>query len=248
MQALMIAVVLLWSGQLKLREPETGTTALSRFTSRPAVAYRLLGGVELLVGLALFWPSRIPAAAASLLSLGFLSFLVYAQRTQPEASCGCLGAQSVPITSRSIYRAGLLLLISVSAVFLPVPFTAFGWPLGVAAVVAGVAAVVALSPELDRYWLLPWRRTWARWTHPLSSPGAFDVPLDSSVQQLHHSPAFRALAGDLTSDVREHWDADEWRILLYTIRSEGRTGTAVFAVPRLRYAPEAVRATVVDLV
>jgi hypothetical protein len=113
--------------------------------------------------------------------------------------------------------------------------------------VGGLLAVVALSPELDHWWLLPWRRTWARWTHPLASPDAFDVPLESTVQQLHHSPAFRQLAGDLTSDVREHWDADEWRILVYTIRSTERTGSAVFAVPRLRYAPDAVRATVVDL-
>jgi methylamine utilization protein MauE len=248
MQALMIAVVLLWSAQLKLRHPLTAGSALSRFTSHPAAAYRLLGGVELLVGLSLFWPSRMPFFASSLLFAGFTSFLVYAQRTQPEASCGCMGAQSAPITSRSVYRAGLLLAVSLSAVFWPVPFTAFGWVVGSAAVAVGVGAVVALSPELDRYWLIPWRRTWARWTHPLSSPAAFDVPLDSSVVQLHNSPAFRALADDLTSDVREHWDADEWRILLYTIRSEGRTGTAVFAVPRLRYAPEAVRATVVDLV
>ena len=244
MQAILIAVVLLWSAQLKLRKPETTGSALARFTSHPAAAYRILGSGEAVVGLALFWPSRVPALAASALSAGFLLFLLYAQRTQPEASCGCLGAQSVPITNRSIYRAGLLLLVSLSAVFFPMPYSVLG---GIT-VLAGLAAVIALSPELDRHWLIPGRRQWARWTHPLSSPLAFDVPLDSTVEQLHHSPAFRQLAGDLTSDVREHWDADEWRILLYTIRSEGRTGTAVFAVPRLQYAPDAVRATVVDLV
>jgi hypothetical protein len=244
MQAILIAVVLLWSAQAKLRKPETGRTALSRFTSHPVAAYRVLGGIEAAVGLVLFWPSRVPAVAASALTAAFLFFLGYAQRTEPEASCGCLGAQSVPITNRSIYRAGLLLAVSLSAVFFPMPYS----PWGAGVVVVGLAAVIALSPELDRHWLIPWRRAWARWTHPLSSPGAFDVPLDSSVEQLHHSPAFRRLAGDLTSDVREHWDADGWRILLYTIRSQGRTGTAVFAVPRLRYAPEAVRATVVDLV
>jgi Methylamine utilisation protein MauE len=243
MQAILIAVVLLWSAQAKLRKPQTGRTALSRFTSHPVAAYRVLGGIEAVVGLALFWPSRVPAAAASLLCAGFLAFLLYAQRTEPEASCGCLGAQSVPITMRSVYRAGLLLLVSLSAVFFPVPFSAWG----VIAVAAGLAAVVALSPELDRHWLIPWRRTWARWTHPLSAPGAFDIPLESTVEQLHHSPVFRELAGDLTSDVREHWDADEWRILVYTIRSSERIGSAVFAVPRLRYAPDAVRATVVDL-
>jgi hypothetical protein len=244
MQALMIAVVLLWSGQLKLRRPETGHTALSRFTSHPVAAYRILGLVEAVVALSLFLPSRLPAVAASLLSLGFLLFLVYAQRTQPEASCGCLGAQSAPITSRSVVRAGLLLAVSLSAVFVPKPFNM----LAISIDLALLGLVVILSPELDRHWLIPWRRRWARWTHPLSSLEAFDVPLDSSVQQLHHSPAFRQLAGELTSDVREHWDADEWRILLYTIRSQGRTGTAVSAVPRLRYAPDAVRATVVDLV
>lgn len=244
MQAFAIAAVLLWSAQAKLRNPHTAGSALSRFTSRPATAYRLLGLVEAGLFVALLWPSRIPAIAASALFAGFLLFLVYAQRTQPEASCGCLGAQSAPITSRTVVRAGLLLLVSLSLVVWRAPFNM----LAISADLVILAAVVALSPELDRYWLLPWRRTWARWTHPLSAPGSFDVPLDSSVQQLHHSPAFRRLAGELTSDVREHWDADEWRILLYTIRSQGRTGTAVFAVPRLRYAPDAVRATVVDLV
>jgi len=237
MQALLIAVVLLWSAQAKLRRP-----------ARPVAAYRALGAAETVVSVSLLWPSRIPALASSLLCAGFLLYLLYAHRRTPQASCGCLGAQSVPISMRSILRAGLLLTVSLSAVFWPVPVTAFGWAFGVVAVVAGLAAVVTLSPELDRHWLLPWRRTWARWTHPLSAPQAFDVPLDSTVQQLHHSPAFRQLASDLASDVREHWDADEWRILLYTIRSQGRTGTAVFAVPRLRYAPDAVRATVVDLV
>jgi hypothetical protein len=244
MQALVIAAVLLWSAQAKLRRPESGHSALSRFTSHPVAAYRALGILEIAVGLGLLLPSRIPAAAASLLCAGFVSFLLYAHRVTPEASCGCLGAQSAPITMRSIYRAGLMLAVSLSAVFFPLPYSVLG---GVA-VVAGLAAVVALSPEFDRRWLLPWRRTWARWTHPLSSPYAFDVPLESSVEQLHHSPAFRELAGDITSDVREHWDAEDWRILLYTIRAAGREGTAVFAVPRLRYAPDAVRATVVDLV
>ena len=244
MQALLVAVVLLWSAQAKLRNPQSAGSALSRFTTHPVAAYRALCIVETIVGLALLWPSRVPAAAASLLCAGFAAFLAYARRTAPQASCGCLGAHTAPITNRSIYRAGLLLLVSLSAVFFPLPYSV----LGGAAVVAGLAAVVALSPEFDRHWLLPWRRTWARWTHPLSAPNAFDVPLESSVVQLHNSPAFRQLAGDLTSDVREHWDADEWRILLYTIRSAGKQGTAVFAVPRLRYEPGAVRATVVDLV
>jgi uncharacterized membrane protein YphA (DoxX/SURF4 family) len=247
MQSLLLAVVLLWSARAKLLSRHAShaaqQSALSRLTSHPVAAYRLVGGIEAVVGLCLVLPSRIPAVAACLLSAGFLSFLLYAHRVAPDSSCGCLGAQSAPVSARSIYRAVLLLLVSASAVFFPIPFSVWSWTV----VAGGLAAVVALSPELDRWWLLPWRRTWARWTHPLSAPGAFDIPLESTVEQLHHSPVFRELAGDLTSDVREHWDADEWRILVYTIRSSERIGSAVFAVPRLRYAPDAVRATVVDL-
>ncbi|MFC7762342.1 hypothetical protein ACFQY4_33125 [Catellatospora bangladeshensis] len=73
------------------------------------------------------------------------------------------------------------------------------------------------------------------------------MPLDSTVEQLRRSPVYAETAALLTSDLREHWDDDDWRILVYSARHAGGTEvSAVYAVPRLRYQPAAVRLALVD--
>jgi hypothetical protein len=106
--------------------------------------------------------------------------------------------------------------------------------------VAEAALVAVLSPELDRRWLLPLRRFRARISHPLAGR-PFEVPLASSVQQLQKSDAYASIAGLLRSDLLDTWDEGEWRILTYS----AHRATAVFAVPRLRYAPAEVRVALV---
>jgi hypothetical protein len=115
---------------------------------------------------------------------------------------------------------------------------------GAGLLLAEVATVIALSPELDYKWLLPLRRLRARLTHPLA--GGTGVPLLSSVQQLQESTVYRQVAALLTSDVREHWNDAEWRFVCQSARYHGRLATAVFAVPLLRYEPDAVRVAIVD--
>jgi hypothetical protein len=66
------------------------------------------------------------------------------------------------------------------------------------------------------------------------------------VQQLQQSGAYRRVGNLISSDVREHWDEDEWRMVCYAARYEGRPATAVFAVPLRAYAPESVRVALVD--
>ncbi|HEX6869878.1 MAG TPA: hypothetical protein VF163_02165, partial [Micromonosporaceae bacterium] len=118
-------------------------------------------------------------------------------------------------------------------------------PLAVTAVLLVEAAVlIGLSAELDRLWLVPLRRLRVRLTSPLS--GGSGVPLLATVEQLQRSDAYRSLAGLLTSDVRDHWDEREWRMVAHSGRYRGRAATVVFAVPRLRQDPAAVRAAVVD--
>src|SRR5262249_5731398 len=96
-----------------------------------------------------------------------------------------------------------------------------------------------------RYWLVPLRKLKVRLTHPLA--GSQDVvPLHATVTQLQRSEAYRQVAPLLASDLREHWDADEWRILCYSARYQDPPATAVFAVPRLRAQPAAVRVSIVD--
>lgn len=104
--------------------------------------------------------------------------------------------------------------------------------------------IVALSPEFDSAWLLPLRRLRARLTHPLR--GGSGVPLLASVQQLQLSAAYRQVAALLTSDVREHWLEQSWRMVCYSARYQGRPATAVFAVPAVGAAPDQVRVALVD--
>ncbi|MEV4759293.1 MauE/DoxX family redox-associated membrane protein [Micromonospora sp. NPDC049559] len=255
-QPLLIGAVLLWSAAVKLFSRQA--TAAARRSAlvplvgerRAAPAYRLVGTVELAVAALLLLPPAPPleAGAAAVLSAGFLGYLAYARRAAPASSCGCLSTRRTPVTNRGLGRAGLLLVAGIAA----------GWagehwlaavrqrPLAAAAVLlVEAAAVVVLSPELDARWLLPLRRLRARITRPLAGGGG-GVPLFATVQQLQQSPAFRQVAALISSDVREHWDDEEWRIVCHGARYRGRVATAVFAVPRLRYDPGAVRVAIVD--
>jgi Arc/MetJ-type ribon-helix-helix transcriptional regulator len=107
-----------------------------------------------------------------------------------------------------------------------------------------VALIVALSPELDHRWLLPLRRWRIRLSHPLANRSTA-IPLESSVQQLRKSGAFRSVSDQLRSDLLDHWEEDGWRIMTYAARGETGRATAVFAVPLLDYRPDDVRVALV---
>ena len=259
LQPLIIGAVLLWSGSLKLfskyAESDARRTALTRLIGekRTVPAYRALGVVEMLLAAALIAPPALTAetAAASALGAGFLGYLAYARISAPDSSCGCMGSAPTPVTWRSFARAGLLLAGSLTALVVA-PGTGWYTALGdapvlaVAVVALGLAAYTGFSPELDHRWLIPLRRLHNRITHPLAGGGEFTVPLASSVAQLLRSGVYREVSPLLLSDVTDHWDDGEWRILTYSARYGGRPATAVFAVPRLRYEPDAVRVALVD--
>ncbi|MGW5672326.1 MauE/DoxX family redox-associated membrane protein, partial [Micromonospora sp. NPDC003776] len=211
--------------------------------------YRLLGGVELTVGaLLLLPPARLPAAAAAaVLAVGFLGYLTYARRAAPSSSCGCLSARATPVSHRSLARAALLVVAAGLAALAP-----GGWPAalgarplaGAALLLAESVLVVALSPELDRIWLLPLRRLRARLTHPLR--GGSGLPLLATLQQVQLSDAYRRVAPLLRSDVRDHWDDGDWRFVGHAALFRGRPVTAVFAAPLADQDPDTVRVAVVD--
>lgn len=211
-------------------------------------AYLTLGAAEALVALALLVaPGRPTALAAAALSCGFLAYLGYAAVAAPKASCGCLGKKKVRLSWRTFARAGLLLAAALVAAVDSAPQWWQSPPASVALLLVGEAALfVALSAELDGLWLVPLRRLRVRMTRPLS--GAPDrVPLQATVSALVRSPAYREAAVWLASDVLEHWDADGWRILVYSARLPAGRATAVFAVP-LSADPDldAIRVTLVD--
>ncbi|MDG4789595.1 hypothetical protein O7626_27345 [Micromonospora sp. WMMD1102] len=259
LQSLLVGVVLIWSARVKLFDRHAaelaGNSALGRLLSagRAVPAYRVLGGAELLLGVLLVLPPAPvaePPAAAALAAgfVGFVGYLWYARRVAPAASCGCLSARATPVTGRGIAWAGLLLLAGLFGVaaggtyWLPALAAAPAASTGL--LLAEAALLVALSPEFDGYWLLPLRRIRARLTHPLRDGAG--VPLLASVQQLQLSTAYRQVAALLTSDVREHWLEESWRMVCYSARYQGRPATAVFAVPAGEVAPDRVRVALVD--
>lgn len=255
-QSLLVGAILVWAGWGKafggLSAARARRSALPRLVGeqRAGAAYRLTGGLELLIAAAVLMPPWwiLDGVATSLLAAGFVGYLGYAKAVAPDSSCGCVGAAAVPVSWRSQARAGLLLAAGLSILRAD-----GGWPAAIGdrpAVVGGVllvelAAFVALSPELDRWWLRPLRQWRVRVSHPLAG-GPTQTPLASTEQQLLRSPAYRAVAGALRSDIRDHWDEGEWRFVCYTASHGTTEALAVFAVPRDRYAPEAVRVAIVD--
>ena len=255
LQPLVIGAVLIWSARVKLSRRQAAANA-SRSALAPLIgerralpAYRVLGVVELAIGILLVLPPAlaVEAAAATALAAGFTAYLYYAHTHAPDASCGCMSSRRTPVSWRGFARAGLLVVAGLFATLVPA-----GWPhafatnapAGGGLLLAELALVITLSPELDGEWLLPLRRLRARLTHPLA--GGTGVPLLSTVQQLQQSPAYRQVASALTSDVREHWDEGEWRFVSQSARYRGRPAVAVFAAPLDGYQPEAVRVAVLD--
>ncbi|OLF10792.1 MauE/DoxX family redox-associated membrane protein [Actinophytocola xanthii] len=249
-QQFLVGGVLVWASTVKLG---TGAPAAARRSALrrlvgerfAVVAYRAVGVVELLLGALLVLPPAVVVEAylATALLAGMLGYLAYARLRAPESGCGCLGDTQVPVRGRAFGRVGFLLVAAGLA----------GWSTGwwpqrplaaVALLVLEVAVVVALSPELDRRWLLPLRRWRVRMSHPLGSVPAM-VPLESSVQQLERSDAYRAAVNHLRSDLLDSWEEGDWRLLTYAAATAEGPATAVFAVPLRDYRPEEIRVALV---
>jgi len=242
MQTLVIAAALLWAGCFKLFARTARLAALQSGLSRlvgqerTVAAYKTLGALELGVAAGLLARPMIGGPVAVALCVGFLGYLAYTRVAAPASSCGCASAQTHPIGWRNFaYTGGLL---AVSALWwLPTP----------PPVLIGEAIGLALiTPDLDRYWLLPLRRLRVRLTHPLRDARSGEVPLLATVQQLQRSEAYRKVGAQLRSDVLDSWDEGEWRLLRYTIHIGQKAGNAIFAVPRLTDEPERVRLAIVE--
>lgn len=242
MQAWVIAAALAWAGGFKLfartARLAAARSGLSRLVGERRVvpAYKTLGALELAVAALLVVAPSMGGPAAIALCAGFLGYLAYTRVAVPSASCGCASAQTHPIGWRNFTYTGLLLGVS-SAWWLPTP------PI----VLLGEAVALALiTPDLDRYWLLPLRRLKVRLTHPLRDTRSQEVPLLTTVQQLQRSEAYRRVGAQLRSDVIDSWDEGEWRLLRYTIHIGQNAANAIFAVPRFTDEPERVRLAIVE--
>ncbi|WP_084735824.1 MauE/DoxX family redox-associated membrane protein [Actinophytocola xinjiangensis] len=253
-QQFVLGGVLIWASMFKLgrRAPVAARrSALRKLVgeTRAVPAYRAVGLVELLVGALLVTPPVLVVEAylAVALSVGMLAYLAYAKLRAPEAGCGCLGDKHTPVRGRGFVRAGVLLASGALAAWSTAwwPATLADAPLAwVAVVVAQSAVIVALSPELDHRWLLPLRRWRVRVSHPLARTPV-TVPLESSVQQLQRSDAYRSVVGALRSDLLDSWEEGRWRLLTYSADQDGVAATAVFAVPLDGHRPQDIRVALV---
>ncbi|MEU4548308.1 MauE/DoxX family redox-associated membrane protein [Nonomuraea dietziae] len=247
LQPYVIAAFLSWAAVLKLftrrMRSQAGRTALARLvgTARAIPTLRLIGLAELLVAAVLFLPPVSPweGTAAAALSTGFLAYLAYSYLATPASSCGCLGAHSQPVNWRAFARAGLLLAMSVTAIWAQ-PFHPSA-PLLLLGL-AEALALLGLSPELDRHWLTPLRRLSVRLRKPLAVRPSRDVPLEASLRVLYLSPAYCTASARLTSDVQDVWDEDGLRFASYAAGPR----TAIFAIPLWGVDPRAVRVALVD--
>ncbi|WP_326802672.1 hypothetical protein OIE49_14455 [Streptomyces sp. NBC_01788] len=227
---LVLAGLLGWTGSVKLfdrdtvrQAPKTALARMLRSSERAAVVLRGTGAVELLLaaGLLAVPTSPVPGAATAVLGAGFLGYLGYGRALAPESSCGCTANEDTPITWRAFARAALVLVGGATAA------VAHGswWsalterPGGsVVFVTLAAAVLVALSVDLDRWWLLPLRRLRLRvFGHPLfgSEPGD-RVPVAASVELLENSLAWQTAFPVVRSGLLDHWEEDGWRILLYS--------------------------------
>lgn len=253
-QQFVLGGVLIWASTVKFggNAPAAARrSALRKLVGERHVvpAYRSVGVVELAVGALLVLPPVmvVEAYLAAALALGMVAYLAFAKLKAPDSGCGCLGDKHAPVRARAFVRAAVMVAAAVLAAWSAVwwPAALADRPLAWLAVVAAeAAAVVALSPELDHRWLLPLRRWRVRLSHPLANVPA-GTPLESSVQQLQRSDAYRAVVENLRSDLLDSWEEDDWRILTYAAVKDDAPATAVFAVPLSAYRPEDVRVALV---
>lgn len=226
----LVAAVLVWAAVFKFRGGSQ-RSALGKLVGkqRTAAVFRVIGVVEIGLAAGLLVPNPVGKWAAFAWFLGLLGYLLWARVAAPDSSCGCLSEKFAPVGVRAIARSLVLAGAVVTADALP-------WY----AVFPTAVVIVLLSAELDGYWLVPLRRLKVKLLHPLGNT-EFHIPVTSTVQQLHRSQVYQSAYPLLRSDVLDAWDEGEWRILTYSAERDGERATAVFAVPRDRYEPEAVR-------
>ena len=227
---LVLAGLLGWTGAVKLfsrgtalQAPKTALARMLSSSERAALVLRGVGAGELLIaaGLLALPVNPVPGAAAAVLGAGFLGYLGYGRALAPESSCGCSANEDAPITWRAFVRAAIVVAGGVTAAAAQADWwsTVSARPAGSLGFLAAAAVVLlALSADIDRWWLLPLRRARLRiFGHPLFGSGAGDrVPVAASVELLENSLAWQAASPVVQSALLDHWEEGGWRILLFS--------------------------------
>jgi hypothetical protein len=167
------------------------------------------------------------ARAATALLLGTAAAALYELRARrPNAGCGCFGELSrTPVSWRVIARATLLCLAALSSIGiapLRMPDSATQAWLTLAAVVAEVAVLAALSPEIGQVML--------RLGH--ADPCELrEVPVWRTLSALHASASWRRYQQFLvTAAPIDVWREGCWRFVVFPGMLASRRVDVVFAV------------------
>jgi hypothetical protein len=261
-QALVVALVLLWSGVWKIAVPRARAlarqSALTRLLGggrRAEVAHLAVGGGEVLTGFLLLAApgARLVALGlASFLTLGFLAYLALSKRIAPDAVCACMAGKASPVSWRSLTRAGLLLALSVvgfpAGAFWGTALAAEPW---LALIVAlELAGIWALSPESGdqaaRLRLGPAGRA-ARGLRQRLDPTCARVPQDTGAieRALRAAPQYRSLQSMLDART-DAWREGCWDYLAYSATFERQPATVIFVAPALFDARDVSAAVVAD--
>jgi hypothetical protein len=191
------------------------------------IAWRLLGLIELVAGLAVLVGSRWGVAFAAIVLTGAAAFSTWAHYAVPGRPCGCFGAASAePASSRAALRSGALALATVLAAVIGTEWTSLvtdAWFWGLVAAEAGILGYI--SPEA-RVVLKPAAAKLRSRYH--AQAGA---SLDTVLSHLFQLQAWRELR-DYVVDQRpiEHWREGSWTYVCFHARHQDRAATAVFAV------------------
>ncbi|HKB31695.1 MAG TPA: MauE/DoxX family redox-associated membrane protein [Streptosporangiaceae bacterium] len=236
------------------------TTMFPLHLRRPAAI--AMCAIELALGLALIATAGRPIAwpaAAMVVRLGVVllfatatAALVELKAHRPDIGCGCFGdLSSTPISLRTIARSALFTIAAAATLGVPpvrltadglVPGAAHG-TLGarllVAALVAEVVLLAALSPELGEALVrLGYREPCERRA----------LPRARTLAALRSSRAWRRYAEFLTSaEPTDVWRELCWRYAVFSGDINDREADIVFAVFTRRWSPP-VRAAIVDAV
>jgi hypothetical protein len=256
-QALVVAVVILWAGLWKATFPRAHAlarrSALARILhgeQRAMLAHVALGACEMTVAillLALPQARTVAVALATLLTLGFVGYLILAWRIDPKAPCACMGGRATTISWNSLLRAGALLVMSLA-----------GWPVHEfwgAALQAAPLVIPVLALEVVLLWAL---------SPEFGGPGIAVVPqaqrmlrlrLDPTCARarqdvaaieraLQHAEAYRGLRPALGART-DAWREGCWDYIAYSALYERQAATIVFTAP-VFFDPAEVSAAVVS--
>jgi uncharacterized membrane protein YphA (DoxX/SURF4 family) len=154
---LAVGAVFLTAGVHKLQRPDHAAEAIHRFGLRRLAggrAARALGGVEIVVAVAVVAPpvARAGAAAGALLAAAFTALTWRAYRRGDRFACSCLSASSEPLSKLTVARAAVLLGGSAVVAALPGTTTWPAWPAGFG---AAALATALLGVPLA---VVTWRR------------------------------------------------------------------------------------------